>query len=572
MSQHIISDKGNMIARSRSNNNWRWPEATSGQRLIAFVIDQLILVGLAGLIGALVGRLVHPGLSGIATLFTGCLYYPLMHALTGQTFGKKIIGIQVVDLRGKQPSVTNIILRETIGRLFAVLAFGIGYLCIIWRKDKRGWHDLLGETHVIARKEAREIGFLHVAGSMLTLILIVTAAGFYARKFTSLPMKTIAHKLSKYGWHTEGITGNMRDGFFIGKMYLNDEKKMIEFDHINVKFQVTGHSLDVSRFDIGKAAVTIKGAPSFRLDPGGLISLIKQHADRAKRERRLEASSIPPARTTKGSTGAPMKVEIQTMNIADLLIRLPQKPAYHASRVYVSGLSLQQKGDYKIGRLWLQSNVIDLNLENASFDSATGVFQMEKEAYVLLKPALFPKYLRAPIDLRAKIDKIANSWSGKISAFRHQVTVSLESDNINLQTNSFTPATYFKTRLPVRDISLTYDMPKERSTRAFVDGHLFLKNREFQTRKSAFISSIDNKFYILIPNVKKLLHPIDSDDPPFLLGSSRGETARDVLRQIYLGKAAEFSKEQQGELRQDLHYFANLPSPFLRQPASAPRH
>lgn len=91
--------------------------------------------------------------SDIAALFVMLLpwvYFWLLTALNkGQTLGKMITGIRVVSAEGEAPGLGQTALRELVGKGLTELAFGLGFLWILWDKQRQGWHDKIAHTYVI---------------------------------------------------------------------------------------------------------------------------------------------------------------------------------------------------------------------------------------------------------------------------------------------------------------------------------------------------------------------------------------------------------------------------------------
>ncbi len=87
-------------------------------------------------------------------LVTG--YFVLSHASEGQTVGKWLFDLRVVA--ADQGCVTY---RQALIRWAGFLFFapvGLGFLWILWDREKRSWHDLLARTWVIRatpRKDER---------------------------------------------------------------------------------------------------------------------------------------------------------------------------------------------------------------------------------------------------------------------------------------------------------------------------------------------------------------------------------------------------------------------------------
>jgi len=102
--------------------------ATIGQRLIAFVID-LILIGIITTFISIILAFIDPNLAMFSVLFF--ILYTLAMELTfsGQTLGKMALKLRVVSLEGKEPSALDIITRWSF-RLLDIW-FSIGALAVV---------------------------------------------------------------------------------------------------------------------------------------------------------------------------------------------------------------------------------------------------------------------------------------------------------------------------------------------------------------------------------------------------------------------------------------------------------
>jgi len=69
------------------------------------------------------------------------------------TFGKRIVGIIVVDRHGRRLSFPRA-LACTSTKLASYCALGIGFLWIAFNKSKQGWHDKAAKTFVVSRDVA----------------------------------------------------------------------------------------------------------------------------------------------------------------------------------------------------------------------------------------------------------------------------------------------------------------------------------------------------------------------------------------------------------------------------------
>jgi len=67
----------------------------------------------------------------------------------GATPGKKFVHIKIVDAKSFQDIDNKQAITRSLGYIPSTLLFGIGFLLIAFRKDKRSLHDLLASTAVI---------------------------------------------------------------------------------------------------------------------------------------------------------------------------------------------------------------------------------------------------------------------------------------------------------------------------------------------------------------------------------------------------------------------------------------
>jgi uncharacterized RDD family membrane protein YckC len=78
----------------------------------------------------------------------GFLYFFIFHALRGQTPGKRLLRIRVIDGYGRRPSLGRALVR-TAAYLPSLLVLALGFLWIGFDREKRGLHDWLADTYVI---------------------------------------------------------------------------------------------------------------------------------------------------------------------------------------------------------------------------------------------------------------------------------------------------------------------------------------------------------------------------------------------------------------------------------------
>jgi uncharacterized RDD family membrane protein YckC len=131
-------------------------------RFAAAIIDGLLLGVPFSILGSLIGNdgfTTGYGYNPEATLalnvvstIVGVLYYGLLEGgPTGQTIGKRAVGIRVVDADGSAGGAIGV--GRGIGRYFARILSGLpcalGYLWMLWDPRKQTWHDKLVRSLVV---------------------------------------------------------------------------------------------------------------------------------------------------------------------------------------------------------------------------------------------------------------------------------------------------------------------------------------------------------------------------------------------------------------------------------------
>jgi uncharacterized RDD family membrane protein YckC len=82
-------------------------------------------------------------------LFLAYIVWALVLFGKGTTPGKNALGMYVIDERGGRAGFGRMLAREWIGKFISGLVFGLGYLWILFDKDRQAWHDKLMSTYVI---------------------------------------------------------------------------------------------------------------------------------------------------------------------------------------------------------------------------------------------------------------------------------------------------------------------------------------------------------------------------------------------------------------------------------------
>jgi uncharacterized RDD family membrane protein YckC len=121
------------------------PRAGFWKRAWAILLDGLIIVVVAQLL-----RGIDRELADFLVLPGGLVYFALLEGGTrGQTLGKRVFGIRVIDLARGGPIGTGRGFIRNIVRLLSWMAFGLGYLWMLWDREKQTWHDKAAGTVVV---------------------------------------------------------------------------------------------------------------------------------------------------------------------------------------------------------------------------------------------------------------------------------------------------------------------------------------------------------------------------------------------------------------------------------------
>ena len=134
--------------------------AGPGVRATARVVDVVLVMLPAWLVLAPLLLVVLPN-ARTTTVVTAVLawavvvgYEAWFTTVSGQTIGKRALGIRVVLVGGTEPpGLGASVVRAALPVLMGVVTFGVAwivpYLWVIWDRDRRGLHDRAAGTEVI---------------------------------------------------------------------------------------------------------------------------------------------------------------------------------------------------------------------------------------------------------------------------------------------------------------------------------------------------------------------------------------------------------------------------------------
>ncbi len=117
--------------------------ASFGTRFVAALIDGIGLAVINYILSAM-------GLQ-ILGLFLNLGYFTYFEGSpAGQTFGKRIMNIRVVDAQNGGAIDYGRAAIRWLARILSALPIGLGYFWMLWDENKQTWHDKLSTTVVVS--------------------------------------------------------------------------------------------------------------------------------------------------------------------------------------------------------------------------------------------------------------------------------------------------------------------------------------------------------------------------------------------------------------------------------------
>lgn len=128
-------------------------------RFWAYIIDVVIVSSVNAIVlspviffeNAVVLEWEFISVMGILSGIVYYLYFFLMTKIFSQTLGKMIIGIKVISSEKQETTWGDLFFREVVGRFLHNVFFILKllYLTVAFTDDKKGIHDMIGNTRVV---------------------------------------------------------------------------------------------------------------------------------------------------------------------------------------------------------------------------------------------------------------------------------------------------------------------------------------------------------------------------------------------------------------------------------------
>ena len=122
------------------------PRANFGQRLVAALIDGALIF----IVEVIFMQLISPAAGYAIGIAAGHAYAGYLEGSpSGQTVGKKVMGIRVVDFATGGPIGFSRGVLRYLGKIVSSLVCLLGYFWMLWDKGKQTWHDKIATTVVV---------------------------------------------------------------------------------------------------------------------------------------------------------------------------------------------------------------------------------------------------------------------------------------------------------------------------------------------------------------------------------------------------------------------------------------
>ena len=122
------------------------PRAGFFVRLGAALVDGILL----GILGFVIDLIIGQTGGGLVGLVIGIAYFGYLEgSASGQTVGKRALGIRVIDFNTGGPIGFGRAVIRYFGRIVSAIACLLGYFWMLWDKERQCWHDKFANDVVV---------------------------------------------------------------------------------------------------------------------------------------------------------------------------------------------------------------------------------------------------------------------------------------------------------------------------------------------------------------------------------------------------------------------------------------
>ena len=416
------------------------PHASISQRFKAGLID-LFLFSITLSVSKAICQLFFakdPG--SIFHFIISMSYYAIPQYLNGQSLGKRLFDLRLVRNDSNETAgFIRVVLRESIGKYISLLVFLVGYLSILFRTDRRAWHDLLCGTCVVSlTQEQEQTSFLTMFMSSVGGVTVLAGVGVYVALFTSYPLKQIAKNLESMNIQADGIRGSLLKGFSVDRISYRNKDQEIELTHFNVNYKNLYTAFETRKFEI-----TNLSADSIK------AKITKNFFNELPKTQGTKSKAVETNKKPKENPFTDLLLSEMSFKNIDIQSDVPEMN-FKFSELSVHDFKLSESAA-EISRIQADSSDLSLSVSNGSLDFLTQIYKLH--AAGTLHPS-FSKKITKNFDFNAVVEgQGPNLLKVNIAAFENRLRLySVNNDKFVLTMSAFSPNEYIATALPIQQI------------------------------------------------------------------------------------------------------------------------
>ncbi|HZB77797.1 MAG TPA: RDD family protein [Solirubrobacteraceae bacterium] len=122
------------------------PRAGWWRRFAAAFLDGILI----SIVNVIVSQVTDATVGYLASIVVGVAYFTYFEGgPTGQTLGKKALGIRVIDANAGGPIGYGRAVIRYFGRWISSIPLLLGYFWMLWDKERQCWHDKFATDYVV---------------------------------------------------------------------------------------------------------------------------------------------------------------------------------------------------------------------------------------------------------------------------------------------------------------------------------------------------------------------------------------------------------------------------------------
>jgi uncharacterized RDD family membrane protein YckC/Tfp pilus assembly protein PilE len=190
---HILHSMRSSIHKKRGHSTMQQTSlsakpaeyANFGARLVAFILDRSIIAVICFVLAWLL-TMITSSLGGDGTVFVyailmmyllGPIYFSVLESSSLQaTWGKRLLGIKVVDYQGNRLSFMHALGRNLGGIVSSFIPFAIGYFMAAFTQRKQAIHDIIASCLVVSAENEPGVAPVNESTSNSNVAIVAICA------------------------------------------------------------------------------------------------------------------------------------------------------------------------------------------------------------------------------------------------------------------------------------------------------------------------------------------------------------------------------------------------------------